>query len=112
MALANTHATRDAVLVRLTLAAMLTLGFVLMGVSSAGASGPTCSDSELGDWANHGQHITEDYVFAGEEPGARGAPGVHQHADGALQPGASFCVDGANSPTGNDFPGKGTGSQN
>ena len=74
--------------------------------------GPTCSPM----WDNHGQHVTGDYMDPpgldpsrdervgrdGTEPAApastpeaRGGPA---HLTSAPAPGASFCLDQANSP--------------
>lgn len=57
--------------------------------SAASAHGPTCQG---GTWENHGEHITEDYV-AGDGAGG-GAPA---HFGSGYQPGASFCLDKAQS---------------
>jgi hypothetical protein len=102
-------------LIRFVLAALLAAGITLIAALSASASGPTCSDFGAG-WENHGQHIVGDYVVGGgvdwppagsvggEGAATPGAPGIHQHGGGTFQPGASFCIEQANSPTGQDLP--------
>jgi hypothetical protein len=104
---------------RLVFAVLLAAGITLIAVLPTSASGPTCSDFGAG-WENHGHHIVGDYVVGGgvnwppsesvgEEIGGDGASmpgasGIHQHGGGTFQPGASFCNDQANSPTGQDLP--------
>ena len=70
----------------------LAAAMLLSSASAAQAGGPTCSDF---GWANHGQHVHE-YV---DGDGARGGQPAHRGArpDGPA-PGASFCLDQANSP--------------
>lgn len=75
-------------------AAVLTL----MTASVALAAGPTCAGIDTGDHilANHGDHITGDYVHPGADGpamGARGAPAHFDHPQGAT-PGATFCAPG------------------
>ena len=82
----------------------------LATTSAATAGSPTCSDIDelLGkDWANHGVHVREDYVFNTEDGSAGGAAGggpahLAKRPDGPA-PGASFCLDQASSP-GLHFP--------
>lgn len=107
---------------KLAAAAALAFAVAMLAATPAGASGPTCSDFGGGIWENHGQHIVGDYVVGGgvewppagagksvgEQGGAAmpGASGIHQHGPepGTFQPGASFCVENANSPVGQDLP--------
>lgn len=61
----------------------------VVAASGASAGGPTCQNE---NWDNHGEHITEDYV---EGDGAGG--GAPAHFGSPHQPGASFCLDQAQS---------------
>jgi len=76
--------------------------------ASAGNGAPTCSDIDVlleKEWENHGTHVREDYVFNTEDGsagGARGGP-AHQPIGSKAAPGASFCLDQAQSP-GLHFP--------
>ena len=73
-----------------TITAVAMTGAMLLGTAGAAqAGGPTCADF---GWANHGEHV-RDYVESGEVVG--GGP-AHRGAPPA--PGASFCLDQANSP--------------
>ena len=67
---------------------------VVLAFGSAGtaAAGPTCSDVGLGV-ATHGEHVIRDYVSQNKIAG--GAP---SHRGSGVQPGASFCVEQAQSP--------------
>lgn len=69
----------------------IAMGAAVLVASAAGASaeGPTCQG---GTWDNHGEHITEDYVNG---DGAGG--GAPAHFGSGHQPGASFCLDQAQS---------------
>ena len=69
----------------------IAMGAAVLAASASGASagGPTCQNE---NWDNHGQHITDDYV-AGDGAGG-GAPA---HFGSGHQPGASFCLDQAQS---------------
>jgi hypothetical protein len=72
---------------------------MVMSTAAIAAGNPTCGD--LG-WANHGVHVTSDYVFDGGDNAAGGAAmpggpaaGGHFHAGGEtgpIAPGASFCL--------------------
>lgn len=73
------------------IATVATAGVLLMGTgSSASAGAPTCQNER---WRNHGEHITEDYVRADGSAGG-GAPA---HFGSSARPGASFCLDQAQS---------------
>ena len=73
-----------------SIAVIATAGALLVGAATgASAGGPTCQNE---NWDNHGEHITEDYV-AGD--GAAG--GKPAHFGSGHQPGASFCLDQAQS---------------
>lgn len=94
-------------------AAVLSMG----GTAGAASDGPTCSDSPLGI-AVHGQHIVGDYVTGighdhldwppaggvvgdamqgGGGVAVAGGPGPGFHFPNDYPPGASFCVDSAQS---------------
>jgi hypothetical protein len=67
-----------------------TAAFLLVAsATGASAGGPTCQNESLD---NHGEHITEDYVNG---DGAGG--GAPAHFGSGHQPGASFCLDQAQS---------------
>ncbi len=68
---------------------------VVLALGSVGtaAAGPTCSDVGLLGVATHGEHVIRDYVSTGTIAG--GAP---SHRGSVVQPGASFCVEQAQSP--------------
>ena len=94
---------------RKTIATLAACSAVALGAATTTHAGsPTCSDMTIGDWNNHGQHVTEDYVNppgsdgTGPALGARGGPA---HRTSPPAPGASFCLDQANSPGlhGSDF---------
>jgi hypothetical protein len=108
---------------RVILAMMVAALSLASFATLASAQSPTCAD--VLDIENHGHHIVGDYVtgvghltfdwppvgsvgttIGGNGASTPGAPGIHQHGGGEFQPGASFCVDQANSPTGNEFPGQ------
>ena len=101
---------------RLVLATGLVAGLTLGAAGSAAAADPTCAD--LLGIANHGQHVLGLYVvggslaldswpptggvgqyIAGDGAALPGGPGPAFHFLNGFQPGASFCVDGAQSPT-------------
>lgn len=64
--------------------------------AAAHAGGPTCEDMfDLG-WKNHGEHVL-NYVN-GEGGAAGGAPAHLTARPDGPAPGASFCLDQANSP--------------
>jgi hypothetical protein len=71
------------------IATMATAGVLLVTASGAAAAGPTCQNET---WDNHGAHITGDYV---EGDGAGG--GAPAHFGSGHQPGATFCLDQAQS---------------
>lgn len=86
-----------------TIATLAICGLAAVGASTTAHAGPTCSD--IGPWANHGGHVTGDYVdppgpdgikpaAPAGDPGVRGAPA---HPELPFAPGASFCLD-SNSP--------------
>ena len=71
---------------------------LLATASIAIAGGPTCEDQfDLG-WKNHGEHVL---TYVNGSGGAAGGAPAHLSArpDGPA-PGASFCLDQANSPGG------------
>ena len=88
--------------------------FSLAGSSTASAA-PTCSDIEPLDIVVHGQHVVRDYVagigdldwppsggVVGENAGDGGAatpggPGPGFHFQNGFPPGASFCLEQAQS---------------
>ena len=73
-----------------TIATMATAAALLVaGAPSASAGSPTCQSVS---WDNHGEHITEDYVN-----GAGAGGGAPAHFGSEHPPGASFCVDQAQS---------------
>ena len=68
---------------------------LLSSASAAQAGSPTCENMfDLG-WANHGEHVL-GYVNDGGAGGGRPAH-LSARPDGPA-PGASFCLDQANSP--------------
>lgn len=92
------------IIATLTACSALALG----AATTAQAGGPTCSAFGAG-WANHGAHVTGDYVNPPGRDGtapADGARGGPAHLTSAPAPGASFCLDQANSPGWHpsDFP--------
>jgi hypothetical protein len=69
---------------------MATAALLLVASASpAAAQGPTCQNE---NWDNHGEHITEDYVN-----GAGAGGGAPAHFGSGHQPGASFCLEQAQS---------------
>ena len=117
----------------LAIAAMVAGGLTLAAAVPASASGPTCEglllDPDQGiyaEWVNHGDHVVGDYLIGndvgegtgdwppsggevgdavrGGGPELPGASGIHKHGGGTVPPGASFCLEQANSPTGNELP--------
>jgi len=92
-------------------------GALALGVAApAAAADPTCAD--LMGIANHGEHVLGLYVvggslalgywpptggvgqyIGGDGAALPGGPGPTFHFINGFQPGASFCVDGAQSPT-------------
>jgi hypothetical protein len=91
------------------------LGLSLALAAPVAAAGPTCSEMGM---ANHGEHVLGLYVvggslalgywaptggvgqfIAGEGADLPGGPGPAFHFEEGFQPGASFCNEGAQSPT-------------
>lgn len=74
------------------IAAVMALG----AASGAHAGGPTCEDMFGSGWKNHGEHVL---TYVNGDGGAAGGAPAHLSArpDGPA-PGASFCLDQANSP--------------
>ena len=73
----------------------------------ANAGSPTCSGAPLGDHGSirvHGEHVIEDYVTEGER-GARGGP-AHFTFPAEIGPGASFCLEQAQSQSPTTPPGR------
>ena len=84
---------------------MLAVVAMVMGaMAPASAGAPQCSD--VGGFANHGDHITSDYVNPGGPGPAEGARGRPAHFTVPATPGATFCGthgqggDNANQPSG------------
>ena len=79
---------------RLITTLALAAAMLLATAPTAFAGDPTCA--EFGGWANHGEHVL-NYVHA--EGGAAGGAPAHlsDRPDGPA-PGASFCLDQAESP--------------
>lgn len=76
----------------ITLAAAL----LMTAAPAAFAGSPTCSDLDFLGVANHGEHVL-DYVNG--PGGAAGGKPAHLHGrPGGPAPGASFCLDQAQSP--------------
>lgn len=73
---------------KLALALAATASLALGGGGSAAAD-PTCANG----WRNHGDHVRSDYVSTGTVAG--GAPS--HRGTGLVKPGASFCLDQAQS---------------
>ncbi|HEX9683439.1 MAG TPA: hypothetical protein VGA13_10175 [Acidimicrobiales bacterium] len=71
------------------IATMATAGVLLVVTASGASAAPTCQNES---WDNHGEHITEDYVNG---DGAGG--GAPAHFGSGHQPGASFCLEQAQS---------------
>ena len=72
----------------------LAAAMLLATATAALAGEPTCSDVEALAVANHGEHITRDYVGVfGNAGGGRPA-----HFGGGVGPGASFCLPQSQSP--------------
>lgn len=77
---------------------------MVLAMASVALAGPTCAGIDLDPGAgthfvaNHGEHITGDYVNSDDpnfaHPGVRGRA---NHRGGGVGPGASFCLDQANS---------------
>lgn len=69
---------------------------LLVTASSASAGSPTCEDMFDSGWKNHGEHVL---TYVNGEEGAAGGQPAHLSArpDGPA-PGATFCLDQANSP--------------
>ena len=94
---------------RKTIATLAACSAVALGVATTTHAGsPTCSDMAIGDWDNHGQHVTEDYAKPandGNGPAEGARRGGPAHRTSPPAPGASFCLDQANSPGmhGSDF---------
>ena len=72
---------------------------VVTSASGAAAGGPTCANAFDTGWKNHGEHVLG---YVNSEDGAAGGAPAHDHGhdhDGpSFAPGASFCLDQANSP--------------
>jgi hypothetical protein len=97
--------------------ALAAAGALAIGVSApVAAADPTCAD--MMGIANHGEHVLGLYVvggslalgywpptggvgqlIGGDGAALPGGPGPTFHFINGFQPGASFCVDGAQSPT-------------
>jgi hypothetical protein len=73
--------------------ALVLAATLALGSGGTAAAGPTCSAFVGLDVANHGQHVLRDYVLTGTVAG--GAPS--HRGSGHAQPGASFCIDQAQS---------------
>jgi hypothetical protein len=92
------------------------IGLSLAVAAPVAAASPTCA--EMMGIANHGEHVLGLYVvggslalgywpptggvgqyIAGEGADLPGGPGPTFHFANGFQPGASFCVEGAQSPT-------------
>ncbi len=69
---------------------------VALGATSSAQAGPTCEDMFGTGWKNHGEHVL---TYVNGDGGAAGGAPAHLSArpDGPA-PGASFCLDQANSP--------------
>lgn len=84
-----------------TITTLTICGLTALGAATtAHAGSPTCADFNP-DWDNHGTHVREDYVFNTEDGsagGARGGPAHLQARPDGPAPGASFCLDQAQSP--------------
>jgi hypothetical protein len=112
-------------LVWLAIAVLVAGGFAMVTALPASASGPTCAGFAGFDWVNHGDHIVGDYLIgnpvgegtgdwppagqvgdavSGGGPEVPGASGIHLHGGGTVPPGASFCLEQSNAPTGEDLP--------
>ena len=80
----------------ITTAAIAAAVVLLATAPGAQAGSPTCKDMFGSGWANHGEHIL---TYVNGEGGAAGGKPAHLSArpDGPA-PGASFCLDQANSP--------------
>lgn len=79
------------------IATVTTAGVVLViSASGASAGSPTCEDMFGTGWKNHGEHVLT-YVNDG---GAGGGKPAHLDGDRdeSPAPGASFCLDHAQSP--------------
>ncbi len=76
---------------------------VLGTVTGAHAGSPTCENMFGLGWTNHGEHVLN---YVNGEGGAAGGKPAHLSArPNGPAPGASFCLDQANSPGlhGSDF---------
>lgn len=69
---------------------------VVTSASGAAAGGPTCENAFGLGWKNHGEHVL-GYVNGDGAAGGAPAHG-HGHDEPTFAPGASFCLDQANSP--------------
>ena len=88
-------------------ALMSTVAVPAMAAPPSNAGSPTCSGAPLGDHGSirvHGEHVIEDYVTEGE-PGARGGPAHFTHP-AEVGPGASFCLEQAQSKSPSTPPGR------
>ena len=68
--------------------------------ADADAGNPTCAGTLGEPWTNHGDHVRWDYVSDGDGNvvGARGGPAHLAARPGGPAPGASFCLQQAQSP--------------
>jgi hypothetical protein len=77
-----------------TLALAATMVLAMASVALADPDGPTCANAQFdADVENHGQHVIEKYV----ETDTHGGPAAGAHFGGGFRPGASFCIDAADS---------------
>ena len=65
------------------------VAMVMGAMAPASAGGTACAGWNGTGWANHGSHITGDYVGGSDGNAGGGAP-AHFHAE-AFTPGATFC---------------------
>lgn len=83
---------------RRTTTRVITLASVLGATTLAGpvaAGGPTCEDMFDSGWKNHGEHVLG---YVNGDGAAGGAPAHLAARPDGPAPGASFCLDQANSP--------------
>ena len=81
---------------RLIITMALAATMLLASAATAFSGEPTCADQFGSGWKNHGEHVLN---YVNGEGGAAGGAPAHLGArpDGPA-PGASFCLDQAESP--------------
>lgn len=87
---------RRSTLRRRCVVAAVALTTMTIGSATTAEAGPACENMFGSGWKNHGEHVL-GYV-AGDGGAAGGAPAHLSSRPGGPAPGASFCLDQAQSP--------------